>query len=220
MPVPATKQAGFTLVELLVAMTIMGLMMTVLFGSLHLSARAWDSGEKRMEEAGDITRVQGFLRGRISLARPIPVPDHLDRVHRDHVLFEGGGDSLYFIAPMPAHRGGGGLQLAEITLAQEGLVFSHRLYHAEIESVTEGNWRTSLLLPDVDAVRFRYFGRREGEERRGWRNSWRNQSHLPHLVEIEIERGEGARERWPTLVVETGITERSGRTPDEEGFGP
>jgi len=40
---------GFTLVELLIALTLLALISAVIFGALDLSGRSWDRGEVRAE---------------------------------------------------------------------------------------------------------------------------------------------------------------------------
>ncbi|MBI5788187.1 MAG: type II secretion system protein [Candidatus Schekmanbacteria bacterium] len=40
---------GFTLLELIIAMTILGLMMAVIMGGFHLGIRAWEKGEAKAE---------------------------------------------------------------------------------------------------------------------------------------------------------------------------
>ena len=37
-------QRGFTLIELLIALTLMALMSAILFGSLRMAGKSWDTG--------------------------------------------------------------------------------------------------------------------------------------------------------------------------------
>ena len=60
---------GFTLLELLVAITLLGLLMAALLGGLRLGARVWETGEDRLDASARIQVVQDFLRQRLAEAR-------------------------------------------------------------------------------------------------------------------------------------------------------
>ena len=49
--------AGFTLIELMVALLLLALMSSILYGSLSLSATSWDRGEAKAEQAGDMRQT-------------------------------------------------------------------------------------------------------------------------------------------------------------------
>ena len=44
-------QRGFTLVEVLIAISLLGLMLVILFGGLRLGGRSWDAIEQRTGRA-------------------------------------------------------------------------------------------------------------------------------------------------------------------------
>ena len=44
-----SKSSGFTLLELLISLTIIGLILVIVFGALRIGARAWEKGEKDVE---------------------------------------------------------------------------------------------------------------------------------------------------------------------------
>ena len=62
---------GFTLLELLVAITLLGLLMAALFGGLRLGARVWETGETRLDASARVQIVQDFLRQRLAEALPL-----------------------------------------------------------------------------------------------------------------------------------------------------
>ena len=53
---------GFTLIEVLLATTLLGIMMLLLTGSLRIGADSWEAGEERMAKASRLFIVESFLR--------------------------------------------------------------------------------------------------------------------------------------------------------------
>lgn len=51
-PRPASRRRGFTLVELLVSLTLLGLLSVMLFGSFHAVVRSWEAGRAAIDNAG------------------------------------------------------------------------------------------------------------------------------------------------------------------------
>ena len=54
----AAGARGFTLVEILVALTLFALMGSVLMGSLRLAGRSWDTGEAKIAQVSEMRQTQ------------------------------------------------------------------------------------------------------------------------------------------------------------------
>ena len=63
------EAAGFTLVEILVAITLLGLLMAALFGGVQLGVRAWESSEA--EETSHVAPSPGDWRHGRRDRRPV-----------------------------------------------------------------------------------------------------------------------------------------------------
>src|SRR5687767_7217603 len=101
-------EPGFTLVEMLVAISLMALLSVILFGGLRFGMRAWEVGSDYIDRPTRIERIQNLLRQEISQALlPAPVGDPVP-------TFFGGPESLTFVAPLPAHRGIAGPHLFQL----------------------------------------------------------------------------------------------------------
>jgi len=66
-----SPQEGFTLLELLIALALIGLMVVLLFGALRFAGKAWASTEDRTERDASIRLVYQYLAGRLEQARPV-----------------------------------------------------------------------------------------------------------------------------------------------------
>ena len=56
------QQAGFTLLELLIAMTLLGMILVLLFGGLRLGVRSWDASQKQVDSLNSVRSLESFLR--------------------------------------------------------------------------------------------------------------------------------------------------------------
>jgi general secretion pathway protein J len=206
--------AGFTLLELLLAITLLGLIAVLLAGGVRLGARVWESGDVRAEEIARLEVVQTFLRRHLNQAVALRPPRTRRLVRRDDATgrparvrgsFEGDGESLRFAAPAPPQFGIGGFYVMTLELeeADEGqrLVLSARPYHPEMEERPrdDEDVRESVLLKGVDDVEFSYFGSLRRREEPQWRDRWEGTRALPRLVRIHLDFAD-ERRYWPEFV--------------------
>lgn len=189
------RQAGFTLLELVVAITLMGLVLVMLYSGLRLGLNSWDGGERHAEETNRRRSVEEFLRRR--LAESVTVYQTNDRQERT-VMFAGRSDDIEFVAPMLTYLGQGGLYRLRIDVAGGRLRIRFRPYLPQDSSA--GDERESLLLEGVSGLEWAYFGleRDNDTEPPRWRSAWNSPERRPALVRLNLAvRGEP----WPDLVV-------------------
>jgi general secretion pathway protein J len=190
------RDAGFTLVELLVSLAVLGLLAVLLSSGLRFGARAWERSEAHTEGMDEVMRVRALLRHEIEQAYPEYVTS--DRKH-PHVAFIGTGATMTFLAPAPQASGIEGL--AEVTLSgvqkqsHVGLTMAIRP-----DGSAEGI-AGELLLNDLAFLRFGYFGSDEAGGPAAWHDEWTNRKTLPLLVKISAKFPQGDARSWPTLVV-------------------
>ena len=188
------RQAGFTLLELVVAITLMGLVLVVLYSGLRLGMNGWDSGEQRAEATNRLRLVQEFLRRQLAQSMTVyQTNDEQERV----VVFAGQANTIEFVAPMLAQLGQGGLYRVRVEASDGRLWIRWRPYLPADPSA--GEERETELLDGVSAVEWAYFGP-EGDDdsQPQWRSDWTSPERRPVLVRLNLNlRGEP----WPDLVV-------------------
>src|SRR5262245_35771661 len=91
-----TAEAGFTLLELLISMTLLGFLMVLVFGGLRFGTHAWANSEARSSGTDDIRLAQTFLRH--SLERAYPHFLYADPASA-HVDFSGTANEIVFLGP-------------------------------------------------------------------------------------------------------------------------
>jgi len=102
---------GFTLIEVLVAFTLLSLVLAITFGGLRLGARAWQSGEEAVERVEEFHTTYALLRRFVARAYPLTWGDALaDR----RFAFVGEEDSFSFVALFPSYPSLPGPQLVTV----------------------------------------------------------------------------------------------------------
>src|SRR5690348_8632759 len=62
---------GFTLIELSVALVLLALIASVLYGSLSLAGDSWNRGEAKAQRASEMRSSQDFLRRTLTSQHPL-----------------------------------------------------------------------------------------------------------------------------------------------------
>ena len=106
-----TTQRGFTLLELVIALMLLGLMLPLAFAGLRLGLATWDSVEDRLNADNDQLLAHDFLRRQLERAQ---LPTQRDLSVEPDFSFNGNADRLQFVAPLPAHLGQGGMYRFEL----------------------------------------------------------------------------------------------------------
>lgn len=189
------EQSGFSLLELVVAITLMGLVLVVLYSGLRLGLNGSESGEQRAETTNRLRVVQDFLRRQLMQSMTVWVSD--ERGNRA-LAFSGQPDGIEFVAPLLTQLGHGGLYRMRIGVSDGRLWLRWRLYQPE-ETNSVGEERETVLLEAVSSVEWGYFGpeRYDDQEPPRWRNDWSSTERRPVLVRLNLN---WMGEPWPDLV--------------------
>jgi len=183
-----------TLAELLVALTLLGMLSVMMMGGLRFGARAWERTEEASAEINAIVRTHAFLRARLSgTARPGSVNGEADR--------------LSFTALWMTALGGGGFYEFELTRRDEALVLAWRPAPDadESDAVTPGGAADELsgervLLDGVSGLEVAFHGQPPGHPAPEWTDRWEPGWPSPQLVRIRAAFTD-PRVSWPTLTV-------------------
>ena len=188
--------AGFTLVELLIAIALFGLILTGLYSGLRMATRASDAGEAHATDNDELRAVMGFLRFELNQVYPLVFSDE----SADRVIFEGEPDRLMFVARLPQHRGVEGAYLISLVADQDRLVLRYRLTKPDRQYLFESGdtGKEVVVVPGVENVGFSYYGKRGRTAR--FYSRWDDPERLPKLLRMRI-RPKGRGVNWPDLIV-------------------
>jgi general secretion pathway protein J len=200
-------EAGFTLVELLVAVTLLAMLTTLVFGAIKYAARAWAETDHRTVAAADLAAVQDVFRHAITGAYPaFASADPTDR----EIAFNGAGEWLALVAPLPVAIASGVEAWQRFFVDGEGrsraLVFGWRLDLPASDEAAPLPENRLRLLDHVRTLRFAYYGAADPTQAPGWWQRWSGYTRLPDLIRVHIERDDPVSPEWPDLVVATRAT--------------
>lgn len=203
------RQAGFTLLELLVALTLLSLVFAALFGELRFATRAWDAADAKLDRNGELLSVHSFLRQRfqqVHVAQATQQPDNAT----SPVAFTGNSRSMEFLGTMPANIADGGFY--EISLSSEigrdgtNLFITWRPFDVDgTVTVADSRDNSRILLRNIGEVRFDYFGKTADALAPQWWDSWPSRDSAPSLIRMQVLFGDGDPRSWPELLVAPAI---------------
>jgi general secretion pathway protein J len=203
----ASSQAGFTLIEMLIGITLLAMLGALIASGTRLGSRSWSSAERRSAGSDDVMLVQSFFRRTIAQTAPAFASED----PRDMTIdFSGGPDTLTLMAPQPGTQSAGLWVQERFYVAQHG---AHRdlLVRLRFDPSLPGTAPDPVtLLEGVSQVRFAYFGAAAPGAAPTWQDNWINSSRLPDLIRIEIVRDDPKLPAWPALSVGTRVTSNAG----------
>ena len=210
------RAAGFTLLETLVGLTLLGVMLILIYSSLNVALRAWDTGEKRVAEASHQRVVQSFLRrdlGQIFPVRWRGIPE-------SRIAFEGAKNDLKFVTTLTlgASAREGGMQWGHLYVADDETPGGERRRTLFIKrspfNLQAKDWdgldaaKPIPLIADVKSFEIAYYGAENEITEPQWNSEWTNPLRMPQLIKITLQVDNGR--DVPPLVVSLRLGEEAG----------
>lgn len=193
------RMSGFTLVEILVAMTLMSVVMLALGAAMRTIAQTEERVDQRLQRADEMRVATSFLSAtleRIS-ARKSAAPT---QVGSSLYLFAGAPNAVMWVGVMPARYGAGGRYFFRLALDNQGPNRALVIRFAP--------WSASAVFPDWAVAESRVlvanatgFGLEYADEDGSsvaWLPQWPHAQRLPSRVRISLRTPAGD---WPSLTI-------------------
>lgn len=195
---------GMTLVEVLIALTLFGLLLASLALSLRGMTDAGEASEHVVQRTDQMRLISDFLRRHLSGVVLI----RGDAPGSEGVAWSGlrgTGSDLIWVAPLhAAHAPPDELFLFQLTLSESrtpeqgaGRRLSLMITPFEGTKNVSGesmNGESHLLISQLDELSIRYLSSETGQ----WQDYWDHPAYLPEAVSINIQAGS---RYWPELLV-------------------
>ena len=200
----SSTQAGFTLLELLISITLLGMLLVLLFGGLRLGIRSWDAVQRQVDNLNSVRSLENFLRREMEQIHPYRWKSTPNPV----LAFVGAPDRVQFVAPLAARIGGGGLHAISLELEQTSdtrrIVWRSQPIGSETRDFSSLSQVTGMVfasseLDVVENIGLSYFGpEKEGQSPQWW-DRWEGRPSLPLLIRVRVRFRDGS--EWPEFVV-------------------
>jgi general secretion pathway protein J len=196
------QTTGFTLVELLLAITLMSILLGLTYSGLRAATRSTQSGEIILAANGKMRAAHQFVHRQLNQMLPLAF-GVTDDANESRIVFTGDSRSIRYVAPMPGYLGSGGpqVQLLELANSNDGGVL--QISHALLQSFEQANLYDQepvILLEDIESAGFEFLGRNQEGILKDWSSNWNQPDQLPVAVRLSIEFSEDVQVQWPVLV--------------------
>lgn len=195
--------SGFSIIELIVSLTLLAMILALLPGAFRTGKRGWETAVTLDQRAAENAAVE-FLRHR--LAEAMPLFDR-DDSGRTRLAFSGASQDVSFVAPASSGPFGGGLYRFGVALepgnvpGQSQLLLRMTPYRpAGLESTPPAT--EHVLMSGMGSLQLRYFGALAAGDEPVWSSDWRRQDQLPDLIELFSQSNAKATRSLGPLIVE------------------
>ncbi len=185
------RNRGFSLLELLIGLTLLGFLLAILYGGFRLAANSWEATENRTAVAADQEAGRSAVRRLIGQVQPF----HLTAAPGQPLAFEGYRDTLRLVAPL----GQIGPRAVEFTIVNDAAARDTRLLlrHGPVR-FDAGRLGDMLddqaghpVLEALNGAVFAYFGPGRPGDPPAWHDQWLDREGFPTVIRLHLDHGDG-----------------------------
>lgn len=199
---------GFTLLEVIVTLTIVGFILLIIFGAFRLGLSSWERGESTRRECQKVRAVTQMISRQIKSIVPYKVK--ATKAEGDYLAFEGKATSLRFVSAFPIKgKQPEGFVYGIYEFKEEGneggrlILYEQRVLNKDLfeEPLKEESGAT--LIEGISKVRFEYYREGDPEKNRTeeWVGEWnaKEEKELPKALRMTLtyKNGESEKKELP-----------------------
>ncbi len=200
-PMRRTITRGFTLLEVMLALLLLALLLAGSVGAIRTAVHAMHSGELAIDRTSRLRVAQEFIRHQVS--RIMPLAFARDDNTGSNFVFDGRGDFMRFVAPMPGYLSKGGPYVQTLSLAGNRRGGRQLLFTAQMLNGYESDHpiedEPTVLLDQIADGRFEYRTLDENGQLTDWSDQWDDPGVTPVMVRIVLRMSDEARIEFPVM---------------------
>ena len=158
------NQEGFTLLELLISLSILSLLSMIIMNGIHTGVIGSQKISEKLNRIDSTQSFDRFFRKKIDALLPIEPSDE----EESKIYFVGSKNGIKFIAQSKK-----GPQRYTITSYNENMI-----------RFSEGVLQKTLNSYQIGPHHFSYFGTLAGDHKARWHQTWKRQTNTPKLVRL------------------------------------
>lgn len=191
------RVSGFTLLEMLVVVMVLGFLMLGLAHGVRAGLALWEAQARRVGETAELDAAARILRTLLSRIAASPAAAAAGAANAAEL--KGTADHLTFVGDLPT--GLGTTQRADITLElrQERLVLSWTPRRHELSGAPPPQPTETELIRHVDRIDLAYWSPPSADRPPGWQTQWEGPA-TPELIRLRLAFAAGDRRRFPDLI--------------------
>jgi general secretion pathway protein J len=174
------KESGFTLLELMISIAIVGIMVFILMAVLRLGFRSVEAGEKKIESLGRVKASLNMIDAQIQSEIPLTFEQDGEKQY----YFKGKPDSLEFSTNYSIWEGEKGFVMVtyQVIIDDRG----KRTLQASESRVWREDRKEIKLLEFFDEMSFEYYYQDPTEEEGRWIKEWTEAGFLPKKILLRL----------------------------------
>jgi len=172
------SRSGFTILELIVSITILTLVALIIGQGFRIGVKAWEKGEAETVETQQLRILSGMITQQLKSFYLYTTK--LDDEVEKSILFEGEKDSIFFVTTL-ADSSYGGLKWVRYSY-DEGILYYKEglLPDKDVLDNIEGD--EEVLASDIEKVLFEYYVSHDDD----WKDTWDNEDDVPDAVRVTL----------------------------------
>jgi prepilin-type N-terminal cleavage/methylation domain-containing protein len=183
--IPATDRGekGFTLLELMISLTLFLLVIVIIGSALRLGFRSVGAGESRVDTLERFRSSWGIVTSQLQSSAPLTYDD-ADGAKKFYL--KGDKTHLQFVSNHSLWGGERGCVVVSYRLESGGK--DHLILYASERPIDTEEVREAKLFDDLKTLSFSYFSRETAEEDGKWMDEWPDNNKYPERIRINLSR--------------------------------
>jgi general secretion pathway protein J len=210
--VDGTVSSGFTLIEVIVTLTILGFIVLMVSGTFRLGLSSWEKGDAIKEDYQKIRMISQLVSRQMKSLVPYKI--RTEKAEGNYLAFDGKAHSLRFVSTLPikAKRPEGFVYVV-YQFKDEGekkgrlVLYEQRALNRDFFEDDLKEDSAVTLFEGVSQVRFEYYREADKEKSRAeeWVEEWnaKEEKELPKALRMTVMywNGRGKEEASPITVL-------------------